>query len=88
MLYEVITLVYFIQHEQGIVGFSPADALDNPSRKCAHIGAAVSPDFRFIAHTAQRQPDKFPADSPRNGLAQRGLAGSRRACQTKDRASG
>ena len=45
----------------------------------------MSPDFGFVADATKRHPDELPTRCPRDGLADGGLTGSRRADQREDR---
>jgi len=47
-------LVYFIQHEDRIVRFRPSQSLNDATGQSTDISAAMAADFRFVAHTAQR----------------------------------
>jgi hypothetical protein len=81
-------LVDFVQHEDGVVGAGAPKPLDDAAGQGAHVGAPMAPDFGLVAHAAQGDPVKFAAQGPGNGVAQRCLAGSRRAGKAEDRALG
>src|SRR5919108_2015623 len=71
-------LINFIQHEDGIFGAGFADALDDISRKSAHIGAPVPADLRLIMDAAKTLPDEFPVHGPCDALTEGSLADARR----------
>ena len=77
-------LVDFIEHEDGVVGLGPADALDNAAGQGPDISPPMPPDLRLVPHTAQGNPDKFTAQGTGNGVAQRCFPGSRGAGETED----
>jgi hypothetical protein len=66
--------VDLIEHEHRVVGARLLQALDDPSRQCPDIGAAMAPDLGLIPHPAERDAHEFAAQAPGNGLPQRGLA--------------
>ena len=46
----------------------------------------MASDFCLVMHAAEGQSDELPAQSARNGLAQRSLADARRSDEAQDRA--
>ena len=54
-------LVDFIEHEDRILRARLLHHLNYLSRQCADIGAAVTTDFGFIAHPAERHANKLPS---------------------------
>ena len=48
----------------------------------------MSTQFRFVMHSAKAHAFELASESPRNGLAQRGLAHARSAHQAKNRSFG
>ena len=79
-------LVDFIEHEHGIVAARLVDALNDAARHRAHVGAAMSADFRFVVNATKAHADELAAQRARDGFAQRRLADSRRADEAEDRA--
>ncbi len=77
--------VDFVEHENRIFGLRAANALNNLSRQCADVSAAMAANFGFIMHAAQRQPHKLASQRPRNRFAQRSLAHARRSDEAQDR---
>ena len=59
-------LVDFIEHKNRVVGAALLDALNDPARQCADIGASMAADFRFIPHPAEADPDKLTSKRPGN----------------------
>ena len=74
--------VYLVQQKQRIGGSGFFHALNDFARHRTDIGAPVSADLRFVAHTAERSAHKTAAGRPRNRLAERGFAHARRSEQT------
>ncbi len=79
-------LVDFIEHEHGIVAACLVNALNDAARHRAHVGAAMSADFRFVMNAAKAHADELAAQRPRDGLAQRCFSNSRRTDEAEDRA--
>src|SRR5439155_12632755 len=52
----------------------------------AYVCAAMTADFRFVAHSAETDPDKFAAERIGDRLAEAGLADAGRSEKTEDRA--
>ena len=83
---EVISeLVDFIEHEDGVGAPGLLQTLNDASGKRADVGAAVSADFRLVADAAEGHADKLAAHGFGDGLAEGGLADSRRSDETDDR---
>src|SRR3989344_697336 len=61
--------INFIQHENWVFVSDRVNALYNSARQSTDISPAVSPQLRFVMQTAQRNPDKFPAQSAGDGTA-------------------
>ena len=74
----------FIEHENRIDGAGLAHHLDDLSRQRANIGAAMSANFSFIAHSAERHADKFAAGGVADGSGKRSLADARRPYEAED----
>jgi len=79
-------LVDFIQHHERVLDPALLEAVGDASRKRADVRAAVSADFRFILHAAQRQADVFLAECFRDGFPDGCLAGARRPDEAENRA--
>ncbi len=62
--------VHFVQHDHRVVGFRPANALDDLARQCADIGPAMAANLRLVMHAAQRDPLEFAAECSRNRAAE------------------
>ena len=77
-------LVDLVEQDHRIHRAGVAQGAHEPARQRADIGAAMSADFGLVAHAAERHPDKLPAGGPGDRLANRGLAGSRRADQRQN----
>jgi len=77
--------VDFVEHEHRIIGFRPADALDDPAGQSADVSAAVPPDLRLVPDAAQGDADELSAQGAGDGLPQRGFARSRGTYETEDR---
>ena len=78
-------LVDFVEHENRIVGLGAANALDDLPRQRADVSAAMAANLRFVVHAAQRDADELASQRPRDRLAQRSLAHSRRSDEAQDR---
>ena len=78
-------LVHFVQHEDWIVGFGPANSLDDLSGQRADIGPAVAADFRFIVHPAHRDAHEFAAQRTRDRFPERSFPHSWRPEEAQDR---
>ena len=49
----MIHLVDFVEHEDRIFGFRPANALNDLSRQRTDVGATMTANFGFIMHAAE-----------------------------------
>ena len=78
-------LVNFIKQKYRVHYAAGLHAVYNTTRHSADIGAAVSADFRFIVHAAQRHARKLTVDSTGNGLRQRCFADTRRPDEAQNR---
>ena len=81
----VAELVDFIQHEDRVVGAGPTNRLDDAARHRADVGAAVSADFRLVAHAAERHPGQLSSQRPCDRLRQTRFADARRPDEAEDR---
>ncbi len=61
--------------------------LHDLARHRADVRAAVTADFRFIAHATQGHTHELAVGGARDALPQRGLADTRRPHQTKNRSA-
>ena len=78
-------LVDLVEHEDRVVGPRLADSLDDPAGHGGDVGAAVAADLGLVVDAAQADPDELAAQRLGDALAQRGLAGARRAGEAEDR---
>src|SRR5206468_3686220 len=69
----------------GVPGTGATDVLNHLARKSSNVGPPMTSNLGFVAHAAQRNPDKFAAHGFRDRPAQRSLPYSRRADETQDR---
>ena len=76
--------VHFVQHEDRVLRPRFFHHLDNLTGQCPDVGAPVTANFGFIAHSTQRHADKLAAGGLRNRHAQRSLADARRADEAQD----
>ena len=78
-------LVHFVKQEQRVLHRHLGHILQNLARHGADIGAAVTANFRLVAHAAKRHAHKFAVGRTRDRLPQRSLAHAGRADQAQDR---
>ncbi len=78
-------LVDLVEHENRIARPGAAQFLNDPARHRTDVSAAMSANFRFVAHSAETDPDKFSAERVGNRLAETGLADAGRSEKTQDR---
>ena len=78
-------LVDLIEHHYRVGCAGPCDAVDDPARKGSHVGFPMTPDLGFVVHSAEGNPDVFPAECPCNGLSEAGLAHARRPVEAENR---
>src|SRR5205823_11324706 len=78
-------LIDLIKHHDRIARAGTTQLLNDASRHRTDVGAAVAPNLRFIANTAEAHPHKLPAQSIRDRLTQTGLSDSWRTEQTQNR---
>ncbi len=76
-------LVDLVEQEQRVLDPGLAHALDQLAGQRTDVGAAMSANFGFIAHAAQRQAHVLAVGGSRDRLAQRGLAHPGRAHQAQ-----
>src|SRR5436190_4752937 len=79
-------LVDFIKHENRVPRTCAPQFLNDSARHRANIRAAMTADFRFIAHSAETDPHKFATQRIGNRLAKAGFPHTRRPEKTEDRA--
>src|SRR5262249_30897382 len=79
-------LVDLIEHENRIACAAAAQLLNDPARHRADVRAAMSADFRFIAHPTQTNPHKLAAERVGDRLAEAGLTNAWWPEKGKDRA--
>ena len=78
-------LVDLVEHEDRIVGFGPAHALDDLAGQRADVGAPMAANLGLVVHAAERDALELAAQGARDRPAQRGLAHSRRSDEAQDR---
>ena len=81
-------LVDLVEHHHGIVDARAANRLNHAARHRAHVSAAMAAQFGFITHAAQAEPLKMAVHRAGNRSAQRSLAYTWRAHETKNRTLG
>src|SRR4029077_2769253 len=74
------------EHKNRIARPAAAQLLDNAPRHRADVGAAMTTNLRFIAHSAETDPHKFAAQRVGDRLTQTGFAYAGRPEKTEDRA--
>ncbi len=77
-------LVDLIQHKDRVVTFDPANGLKDATGHGTDVGAPMSADLSFVAHTAQRDAHELSVQSPGDGLTQGGLADARWSNEAQD----
>jgi hypothetical protein len=70
----------------GLRELGAAQALDDPARHGAHVGAAMAADLRLVAHAAERRPHEVAPHGTGDRAPERGLADARRPDEAQDRA--
>ena len=79
-------LVDLIEHEHGVARTAAAQFLNDAARHRSDVRAAMTANFRFVAHAAQTYPHKLAAERVGNRLTQTGFADAGRPEKTHDRA--
>src|ERR1700690_3387181 len=77
-------LVDFIEHQDRIVHARAPYPLNDPARHSADIGPPVAAQLGFVVQSTQTEALKFPAQSPGDGLAERGLSYARGSHKAKN----
>ena len=77
-------LVDLVEQDHRIHRAGIAQRAHQPAGQRADIGAPMAADLGLVPHAAERHPDELPAGGPGDRLANRGLAGSRRADQRQN----
>ena len=77
--------VDLIKQEQRVFNAHFSHFLDQFTRHRTNIGPAVTANFSFITHAAQRHTDVFTSGCFSDGLSQRSFTYPRRPNQTQDR---
>src|SRR5258708_6060754 len=80
--------VDFIENENRVYRAGLLHHLDDLAGERADIGAAMTANFGFIAHAAERHANEFAAGGVTDGHGERGLADARRPDETEDGAFG
>src|SRR4029453_6142680 len=78
--------VELVEHENRITRPAAPQFLDDTARHRANVSAAMTADFRLIAHPAEADPHKFSAQRVGNRLTETGFANARRPEKTENRA--
>ncbi len=78
-------LVHLVQHDHRVVGFRPANALDDLPRQRADVRPPVAANLRLVVHAAQRDALELAAQRARNRPAQAGFAHARRPDEAQNR---
>ena len=79
-------LVDLVEHDHRVHGPGIAQGADEPARKRADVGAAMSADLGLVADAAERHADELASGRTRDRFPDRRLAGAGRADQREDRA--
>jgi hypothetical protein len=77
-------LVYLVEDDDGVGGSGPSDAVQDTAGQGSDIGLAVAADLGLVMHSAERDTDVLTSEGTRHGLAEAGLAHSRRAVEAED----
>ena len=86
---SLVICTYFvdlIEQHQRIFHLRLMESRRNASRHRTDVGSSVAADLRLIPHTAETDADVFFIQGSRHASRNRGLTGSRRACQAENRA--
>ena len=78
-------LVDLVQHDDRVVGFGAANALDDLAGQRADVGAAMAANLGLVVHAAQRDALELAAQGAGNRPAQAGFAHARRPDEAEDR---
>ncbi len=78
-------LVHLVQHDDRVVRLRAPDALNNLPRQRADVRAPVAANLGFVVHAAQRHALELAPERPCNGLAETGLAHTRRSDKAQNR---
>ncbi len=81
-------LVDLVEQDHRVHRAGVAQGADDPSRQGADVGAAVAADLRLVVQAAEADADELAPERAGDRLADRGLAGARRADQGEDRPVG
>ena len=77
-------LVDLVEHDHRVHRAGIAQRAHQPPRQGADVRAPVAADLGLVADAAERHADELPPGRARDRLADRGLAGARRADQRQD----
>ena len=78
-------LVHLVEHDHRVVGFRPADALDDLAGQRADVSSPMAANLRLVVHAAQRDALELAAQRARNRPAQAGFAHARRPDEAQNR---
>jgi len=70
-------LVDLVEHDQRVGGLAGLDRLEELARHRADVGPAVALDFSLVPHPAEGKAVELAAQTPGDGLPDRGLADAR-----------
>lgn len=82
--YSLADLVHLVDEYQRIFNLSLLQALNQFTRHCAHIGAAMSLDLSNVCHAAHTKAEVLAIQSACNGLCYACLAHTRRSMKAQD----
>ena len=80
-------LVHLVEHDHGVHALDLVQGLDDAARHGSHIGATVPADLALVVDAPQRDAGVLAAQGPGDGLAEAGLAHSRRPHEAEDGAA-
>src|SRR6266446_5341148 len=75
-------LVDLVEHENRIARAGVPQLLDDAARHRADVSAAMTANFRFVAHAAETDPREFAAQRVSDRLPETGFANTRRPEET------
>src|SRR5207247_4530432 len=74
-----------VQHDHGIIGLDAAQRLNDASRHCPNVGAAMPSNLGLVANATERHACELAPQGPRYRLSQRCLADAGRTNKTENR---
>jgi hypothetical protein len=76
--------IEFVEQDDGITTFDTPKRLDDPTGQGANVSAAMTANFRFVAHATKSDASEFAAESIGDAAAQRSLTDAGRADKAED----